>query len=269
MMSVVGEEEEEEEEPEPEEELPKKKGGKKDKAAPKKKGKSGGAGGGNAIGPDGKPNKGIVLKKSVDYIRLVTSRPSRRRRFFFFSRRSLTFLSLLPLFFSSRFSSQLPPSNHPSPISPNRRTRIRSRRSSLPDPIPSLLPIHLGRILPPLLPSRHVRSPTFLLLYLPHATTSTPTAVHHRSHHQPTHTHRLLFILPLQHASTNLLLLLLLPLRIPPIRYLPPLLHLRLTSAHPRHLHQRERWERRRNSSFDRLLPKHDVPKLDRRVRGS
>lgn len=73
-MSVVGEEEEDEEEQEPEEEAaPKKKGGKKEKAPPKKKGKSGGAGGGNAIGPDGKPNKGIVLKKSVDYIRCVAS----------------------------------------------------------------------------------------------------------------------------------------------------------------------------------------------------
>ncbi|CED83562.1 Helix loop helix transcription factor EB [Phaffia rhodozyma] len=37
----------------------------------KKKKKSGGAGGNNAYGADGKPNKGIVLKKSVDYIRYL------------------------------------------------------------------------------------------------------------------------------------------------------------------------------------------------------
>jgi hypothetical protein len=45
--------------------------GKGKKVGPKKK--TGGGGGLNAIGPDGKPNKGIVLKKSVEYIRCVAS----------------------------------------------------------------------------------------------------------------------------------------------------------------------------------------------------
>ena len=44
--------------------------GKGKKVGPKKK--TGGGGGLNAIGPDGKPNKGIVLKKSVEYIRCVS-----------------------------------------------------------------------------------------------------------------------------------------------------------------------------------------------------
>lgn len=72
MLTAVGEEDEEESEPE-EEPVSKKKGAKKGEKGvpPKKKGKSGGAGGSNAIGPDGKPNKGIVLKKSVDYIRYL------------------------------------------------------------------------------------------------------------------------------------------------------------------------------------------------------
>lgn len=67
LGGMLDEEDEEDEEQQQEEEAAAGAGGKKKGA--KKKGKSGGAGGNNAIGPDGKPNKGIVLKKSVDYIR--------------------------------------------------------------------------------------------------------------------------------------------------------------------------------------------------------
>lgn len=74
-LAVRTVEEEDEEEPMVSVEDEGKTGGKKGAKGGNKKGakkRTGGGGGLNAIGPDGKPNKGIVLKKSVDYIRCVT-----------------------------------------------------------------------------------------------------------------------------------------------------------------------------------------------------